>query len=278
MKKALTLSIVIPAFNEESHLKQCLDDIVKQTVMPDEVIVVNNNSTDKTVDIAKKYDFVKVIEESKPGVRYARDAGFAKSNCDIIGRIDADSQIEKHWCEQVLKTFSDSKVAASTGPCFYYDMPMKKFGLLVDNAIRKGLYGLDEAPVLFGSNMAVRRSVWEKVQPLLCTEGEFFEDYDITIHFRLMGVNIVYDEEMIAGVSSRRLDDDPKTFIKTMGMHTHTFEMHNMKSPIARGGKYIYVTIYGPLKLIRKVYDPKSGKLSLSKAIEKSQPRPSSNI
>lgn len=278
MNKALTLSIVIPAFNEESHLKQCLESIAKQTIRPNEVIVVDNNSSDKTTDIAKQFDFVRLISEPKPGVRYARDAGFAKAKFDVIGRIDADTQIGVDWCEQVLRIFSDKSVDAASGPCFYYDMPMKKFGLLVDNSIRKGLYSLDEAPILFGSNMAVRRDTWIKVHPLLCNEGEFFEDYDITIHLRLIGAQIVYDEKMVAGVSSRRLDDDPKTFLKTMGMHTHTFEMHNMKSPIARGGKYIYVSIYGPLKLIRKIYDPKSGRLSISKAIEKSQPRPSSNI
>ena len=52
-QKALTLSIVIPVFNEERYIKACLDSIAAQTVKLDEVIVVDNNSTDKTVLIAK---------------------------------------------------------------------------------------------------------------------------------------------------------------------------------------------------------------------------------
>lgn len=278
MKKALTLSIVIPAFNEESHLKQCLDSIAKQTVMPNEVIVVDNQSKDGTVDIAKKYSFVTVLKEKQQGVRYARDTGFNAARSDIIGRIDADSQLTVNWCERVLEIFADPSIGAASGPCYYYDMPLKKAGLLIDRAIRRGLYSLDDAPILFGSNMAVRKSAWRKAHPLLCTEGEFFEDYDLTIHLRKLNEKIIYDEEMIAGVSSRRLDDDPKTFRHTMNMHTHTFAMHGMTSPIAKGGKYLYVSIYGPLKLIRKVYDPESGRLSLSKAIQKTEPRPSSNI
>lgn len=278
MKKALTLSIVIPAFNEESHLKQCLDSIANQTAMPDEVIVVDNQSKDGTVDIAKKYSFVTVLKEKQQGVRYARDTGFNAARSDIIGRIDADSQLTANWCERVLEIFADHSVGAASGPCYYYDMPLKKAGLLIDRAIRRGLYSLDDAPILFGSNMAVRKLAWRKVHPLLCTEGEFFEDYDLTIHLRKLKEKIVYDEEMVAGVSSRRLDDDPKTFRHTMNMHTHTFAMHGMTSPIAKGGKYLYVSIYGPLKLIRKVYDPESGRLSLSKAIQKTEPRPSSNI
>ena len=278
MKKALTLSIVIPAFNEQSHLKQCLDSIANQTVMPDEVIVVDNQSTDKTVDVAKKYPFVTLLSEKQQGVRYARDTGFHAASCDIIGRIDADSQLSPSWSEQVLAIFSDKKIGAASGPCYYYDMPLKKAGLLIDRAIRRGLYSLDDAPILFGSNMAVRKSAWDKVHPLLCTEGEFFEDYDLTIHLRKIHEKIVYDEDMVAGVSSRRLDDDPKTFRHTMNMHTHTFAMHGMTSPIAKGGKYLYVAIYGPLKLVRKVYDPESGRLSLSKAVQKTEPRPSSNI
>ena len=56
-KNKLTLSIVIPVFNEQRYIKACLDSIAAQTVKPDEVIVVDNNSTDKTVQIAKKYKF-----------------------------------------------------------------------------------------------------------------------------------------------------------------------------------------------------------------------------
>ena len=61
VSKNFSLSIIIPVYNEESHLRQCLDAIAKQIEKPDEVIVVDNNSTDETVQIAKSFSFVKVL-------------------------------------------------------------------------------------------------------------------------------------------------------------------------------------------------------------------------
>ncbi len=95
--KELSVSIVIPVYNEEAHLKNCLDAIARQTVAPDEVIVVDNNSTDRSVEIAEKYSFVKVIKEAKQGRAHARNSGFNVATCDVIGRIDAHSLFASDW-------------------------------------------------------------------------------------------------------------------------------------------------------------------------------------
>ena len=89
--KTLTLSIVIPAYNEENYLRACLDSIAAQTVMPDKVIVVDNNSTDKTVALARSYDFVTLVHERQQHQSFAQATGFNLASSDIIGRIDADS-------------------------------------------------------------------------------------------------------------------------------------------------------------------------------------------
>jgi len=104
-KKPLTLSIIIPVYNEQSHLKTCLESIAWQTEPPDEVIVVDNNSLDNSVEIAKEFSFVKVITEKRQGVLWARNKGFNKATSEIIGRIDADSILSENWCENVRKIF-----------------------------------------------------------------------------------------------------------------------------------------------------------------------------
>src|SRR5260221_7568754 len=94
----LRISIIIPAYNEEGHLPACLDAIAAQTLKPDEVIVVDNNSTDKTVEIAKKYPFVKLLNEKRQGLRYTRNTGLDAATGDVIGRIDTDSILSPKWC------------------------------------------------------------------------------------------------------------------------------------------------------------------------------------
>ena len=87
--KELTLSLIVPVYNEETYLDACLSAIANQTIPPDEVIVVDNGSTDKTRQIAKQYRFIKIVQESRKGVLYARNKGFVLARGDIIARIDA---------------------------------------------------------------------------------------------------------------------------------------------------------------------------------------------
>src|SRR5688572_27451257 len=91
MVKHPSVSIVIPAYNEEGQLALCLEAIARQTVKPVEVIVVDNNSTDGTVEVAGRYPFVTVLHEWRQGVVHARDCGFDAAKGDIIGRIDAET-------------------------------------------------------------------------------------------------------------------------------------------------------------------------------------------
>src|SRR5476651_1469584 len=83
--KTLTLSIVIPVYNEQGYLKACLDSIAAQADLPDEVIVVDNNSTDDTAKIAKSYKFVRLLREPRHHQSFAQATGFDAARSDIIG-------------------------------------------------------------------------------------------------------------------------------------------------------------------------------------------------
>ncbi|HEX5448035.1 MAG TPA: glycosyltransferase family A protein, partial [Candidatus Saccharimonadales bacterium] len=119
--KKLTLTIVIPAYNEENYLGACLDSIAEQSVMPDRVIVVDNNSTDKTVEIAKSYDFVRVITETNQHQSFAQATGFDAARSDILGRIDADTVLPVEWVRNVKAHFErEPSLAAITGSTWPY--------------------------------------------------------------------------------------------------------------------------------------------------------------
>src|SRR5688572_3020117 len=94
-----TVSIVIPAYNEENHLRLCLEAVARQTVKPLEVIVVDNNSTDATAAIARSFPFVTLLSEKRQGPQPARDRGYNAAHGEIIGRLDADSIVALDWVE-----------------------------------------------------------------------------------------------------------------------------------------------------------------------------------
>ena len=79
----MRLSFVVPAYNEEAYLADCLDSILSQTrplSIPTEIIVVNNASTDGTAAILERYPGVILVDEPRKGLTHARQAGAQRAN------------------------------------------------------------------------------------------------------------------------------------------------------------------------------------------------------
>ncbi len=213
--KKLTLSIVIPVYNEQDYIVSCLQSIARQTELPDEVIVVDNNCSDNTVDLARKFAFVTVVQAKRQGIVHARNRGFNAARGDIIGRIDADTVLEPDWVETVKAYFTARPAAgAITGNCYFYDFPATKATQFIHHltyySVQKLLAGTD---VLWGSNMALRRTDWRKIKNR-CNQGaDVHEDIDLTLHMKSAEMSIERLAGLQAGVSMRRGDLTPDSVI-----------------------------------------------------------------
>lgn len=178
------MSIIIPAYNEENHIKDCLDSIAAQIEAPDEVIVVDNNCTDTTVRIARKYSFVKVVKEPVQGLIAARNRGFAAAKGDILGRVDADAKLAPDWVMRVKKQFAgNSSLAGLTGLALAATLP---YGNLWHTTFWARIYfwasdAFFRVRILWGANMAIRRGAWEAIKARTSTDdNQVHEDQDIS--------------------------------------------------------------------------------------------------
>lgn len=269
--QALSISIVIPVFNDQDHLEKCLQAIAGQTVMPDEVIVVDNNSTDDSARVARSYPFVKLISEKQQGVLYARNKGFDNAQSDIIGRIDADTQLPEDWVHRVLSIFEQTDIAAISGPVGFHDAPARVVGLFFDKNIRRITWKLgsrDDAVFLFGSNMALRRSAWRQVRGEVCDRKDVHEDVDLAIHLFQAGLAVAFDDDLPALTSSRRMNDPAKQMRKYLEVYKNTYAVHDITSPAVGLTTTIVLAGQYGVKLIKRGYDADTRQFSLKKFID----------
>ena len=204
----MKVSVVIPAYNEEHYIATCLESIYQQTTAPDEVIVVDNNSTDYTTAIAQRYP-VRVVTEKEQGMTPARNRGFNAAKYDLIVRTDADCKVPPDWIKRIKKLFNDKNVDAIAGLAYFYDLPMKSSNAhkLVMDSIATFLQGKE---MLNGPNFAVTKKIWDLVKNDICLDDKMVhEDMDLAIHIHRAGGKIYRDNSLVVGSSGRRIVRKP---------------------------------------------------------------------
>lgn len=207
----MKISVVVPAYNEEKYLPHCLHSLKKQDHQPDEIIVVNNNSTDKTEEIAKAFN-VTVKREKKQGMIFARNTGFNASTGDVIARCDADTLLPSDWIKKIHTIYQSSVVDALSGPIVFYEYgPQTSFFSLMYVFVTRTVR-LNK-PILLGPNMAIRKTAWEEIKNSVCLDDkQVHEDIDLAIHLEKKGKHIVFDQSLVVKISGRRLKTNPFSF------------------------------------------------------------------
>jgi len=106
------ISVVIPAYNSERFIRQAIESVLTQTISVDEIIVVDNNCTDRTVQIAEELG-AKVVTQTKQNLSATRNLGINVCRNDWIAFLDSDDLWEKEKIEyqwQVIETFPKARI------------------------------------------------------------------------------------------------------------------------------------------------------------------------
>ncbi len=160
-----TISAIVCAYNEARFLPACLHSLLGQTRSPDEVIVINNASSDDTGAVARLMPGVRVVDEPQRGLVIARETARRIATGDILAYVDADCRAPLQWLERVERRFAnDPGLVAVTGPYRFYDWDLVGRGLIraYDHLVAPPTHllvhrGFRLGAVLYGGNFAVRR-------------------------------------------------------------------------------------------------------------------------
>ncbi len=202
----MRLSLIIPAYNEEHYIGACLDSVLKYAKDGiDEIIVVDNASTDRTPEIAASRPGVKVVHEAKKGLPAARERGRQEATGDLIGYIDADCRLHPMWLPMVQKVFSTRRdVISLSGPAHYWDANIVQRFIL-------GCFWWTSSPIMyrvvgymiFGAHFVVRKEALEKIGGFDKSIEFYGEDTDIARRLSPHG-KVLFRMDFFIMTSARR--------------------------------------------------------------------------
>lgn len=231
------VSVVIPVRDDYDYLERCLDALAQQTYAPFEIIVVDNDSSDRSAALAARRGAV-VVREYEVGIPAASATGYDAATGDIIARLDADSVPGVTWVSTVCESLTlNSHAAAVTGT-----------GVLIDDngrAHRRSSSFFMNAyfwfvglalghPPLWGSALAMRREAWLEVRDEVCRhDARMHDDMDLSIHLGPTRA-IVFERLLTVPVSARPLSLDRSTVTRfSRGFYT-IFRHWPREFPLAR--------------------------------------------
>jgi glycosyltransferase involved in cell wall biosynthesis len=187
-------------------LERCLDALAAQSRLADEVIVVDNGSTDHTSAVGRAARARVVVEPSR-GVFPATAAGFDAASGSILARLDADSVPPADWLERIHRAFkADGSLDAITGPGDFYGS--NSLVHWIAEHLYIGGYNwfigwvLGHPPV-FGSNYAIRADVWLRLRDTVHRDfRDVHDDLDLSFHIE-PGMSVRWNDSLRVGVSAR---------------------------------------------------------------------------
>ena len=114
------VSIYVPVYNGQSTIESCINSILSQTVKPNKILVINDNSTDKTAEILKKYsDKIEIINNEKNlGVSYIRNLATNYLKSKFIASIDADVELTNNWLEKLIDKATKENITLIGGKMY----------------------------------------------------------------------------------------------------------------------------------------------------------------
>nr|WP_064571534.1 glycosyltransferase family 2 protein [Gordonia sp. LAM0048] len=276
MSTPITFSVVVPVYNEEDTIGECLARLAAQSDRITEIVVVDNNSTDGSravIDAWRStHPWIRVIDEARQGLVYARNSGLDAATGDLVARIDADTRVPPDWASTIVEFFAadvGEDWAALCGRGEAYDVPLAgrfdrwKTRLHPLNRLRREK-PVTEVPVLYGSNMVLRRTTWAAIRDRVSMRRNIFEDVDMGLCVGDAGGRNAFLRSLTVGVSPRRMETGMVPFVHYMSFLPRTFLLHR-RFGLAVGAAAVYVPAIAVAHAMRLVvlrsYDSRTGRI-----------------
>jgi glycosyltransferase involved in cell wall biosynthesis len=194
-----SVSLVVPVFNAEETIGDCLDSLLAQTYPKElfELIVVDNDSTDGTANVLRAYrGEIRVLHEHERGAAAARNVGIANARGEVVAFTDADCRADADWLRNIVEPLDDPSVGIVGGeilaaePC----NRVARFGIEI-NDNRKSIE-VFSPPYVITMNCCARLAVLKRLHSF---DARFRRGQDVELSYRAVqaGYRLVFRPEAI---------------------------------------------------------------------------------
>jgi glycosyltransferase involved in cell wall biosynthesis len=188
------VSLYIPCYNAERYIKKCLDSVINQTYKIDEIMVIDDGSTDKTVAIAKNYPVRIISFKENRGLAACRNIAFKEATNEFVAALDADCVASPGWLAELMKCFVDDDIAGVGGILVErHTLSVADEWRSVHMAQQWGHELLEDPPFLYGNNTVFRKDCVQKASFYNEVFRNNYEDVDLSMRIYDNELNLVYN-------------------------------------------------------------------------------------
>ncbi len=219
--KALKFSLIIPVYNESRYIRPLLRSIRASSEQPSEIIFCDNNSTDDTRIQIQKHKHrlpISILTEKQKGILPTVERLWKHAARDLIGKIDADCILPKHWIRNAIRHFNGSpNLDACTGPIVSSDGNMfirtaVSVGYIVGVPVFFTLKG--DMPV-YGPNGVFRKTTLKKIQGYAWHTNDL-DDHIISRKLTQHHCKVSWYPDMYMFHSTRRFQQRPMAALEAV--------------------------------------------------------------
>ena len=198
----MKISVIIPVYNEEKHIEECIQSILKNERTPDEILVADGGSSDHTIDIVSQYPSIILLNNLERTAAAGRNVALSRSTGDIIAFTDGDCIARRNWLYEIERAFRTQPIdglggKVETAPFenkyeeYWGTLAWKKIMNFGNESYIVSKRTLNDAFVT--ANCAYRRDLLEQLNGFDTWFGNHAEDVDLCWRALKRGANLLYE-------------------------------------------------------------------------------------